>query len=117
MMRFASPVPTRTTIFLALFVAGLLGVTCFNAVESHSAGTPTQRAGTAAARTPAYAPVLASAALAGPVIDVDRTDDDASQMACTAAANDCTLRGAIIFANSNPGTTINLPAGTYQLTI
>src|SRR5215204_4254499 len=50
-------------------------------------------------------------------IDVDRTDDVASASACTAAANDCSLRGAVAFANLNPGTTINVPAGTYQLNI
>jgi hypothetical protein len=55
-------------------------------------------------------PVLAS-------ITVDRTDDAAGASACTAAANDCSLRGAIAFANLNPGTTINVPAGTYNLTI
>jgi Immunoglobulin I-set domain len=50
-------------------------------------------------------------------ITVDRTDDTAAASACTAAANDCSLRGAVSFANSNPGTTIIVPAGTYQLTI
>lgn len=50
-------------------------------------------------------------------IDVDRTDDTAAASACTAAANDCSLRGAVAFANVNPGTTINVPAGTYSLNI
>ena len=50
-------------------------------------------------------------------IDVDRTDDAAAASACTAAPNDCSLRGAIAFANVNPATTINVPAGTYNLTI
>jgi len=50
-------------------------------------------------------------------IDVDRTDDAAAASACTAAPNDCSLRGAVAFANLNPGTTINVPAGTYQLNI
>lgn len=50
-------------------------------------------------------------------IDVDRTDDTAAASACTAAPNDCSLRGAVAFANVNPGTTINVPAGTYQLNI
>jgi hypothetical protein len=54
----------------------------------------------------------------GAVYDVDRTDDTAAATACTAAANDCSLRGAIIAANANPGAdTINLPAGTYALSI
>jgi hypothetical protein len=50
-------------------------------------------------------------------IDVDRTDDAAAASACTAAPNDCSLRGAVAFANVTPGTTINVPAGTYQLNI
>ena len=50
-------------------------------------------------------------------IDVDRTDDVAAASACTAAANDCSLRGAVAFANINPGTTIVVPSGTYQLNI
>jgi hypothetical protein len=50
-------------------------------------------------------------------IDVDRTDDTAAASACTAAPNDCSLRGAVAFANVNPGTTINVPAGTYSLNI
>src|ERR1043165_3964664 len=55
-------------------------------------------------------------------ITVDRTDDPsgaslAAASACTAAGNDCSLRGAIEFANlpSNNNTTISLPAGTYVL--
>jgi len=50
-------------------------------------------------------------------ITVDRTDDTAAASACTAAANDCSLRGAVAFANANPGTTIIVPAGTYLLNI
>jgi len=50
-------------------------------------------------------------------INVDRTDDAAAASACTAAPSDCSLRGAVAFANLNPGTTINVPAGTYQLNI
>lgn len=49
---------------------------------------------------------------------VDRTDDNAAAMACTAAANDCSLRGAIRAANAAAGAdTIVLPAGTYTLSI
>ncbi len=54
--------------------------------------------------------------LAGPTLDVDRLDDNAVATTCTAAPNDCSLRGAVINANLNPGATINVPAGTYQLT-
>ena len=50
-------------------------------------------------------------------IDVDRTDDTAAASACTGVANDCSLRGAVAFANLNPGTTIVVPSGTYQLSI
>jgi len=42
-------------------------------------------------------------------ITVDRTDDAAAASACTAAANDCSLRGSVAFANLNPGTTIVVP--------
>ena len=63
---------------------------------------------------PAYAAVT---------VIVDRTDDPAvttagsGAAACTAAANDCSLRGATLVANANPGSTIDIPAGTYVLTI
>ncbi len=57
-------------------------------------------------------------------ITVDRTDDPSgagltAASACTAAANDCSLRGALQFANNpaNNNTTISLPAGTYILSI
>ena len=36
-------------------------------------------------------------------IDVDRTDDTAAASACTAAPNDCSLRGAVAFANAAGG--------------
>ena len=55
-------------------------------------------------------------------ITVDRTDDPnggalAAASACTAAGNDCSLRGALQFANlpQNDNTTISLPANTYIL--
>jgi hypothetical protein len=53
--------------------------------------------------------------------DVDRADDTAAATACTVAPNDCSLRGAIIAANSNLSADpviINLqPATTYNLTL
>jgi hypothetical protein len=64
-------------------------------------------------RTPMSAPMPLMFAS----ITVDRSDDAAAASACTAAPNDCSLRGAVSFANANPGTTIVLPAGTYQLNI
>src|SRR6185503_29222 len=55
-------------------------------------------------------------------ITVDRTDDPsgaglAAVSACTGAASDCSLRGALQFANNpaNNNTTISLPANTYIL--
>jgi hypothetical protein len=39
---------------------------------------------------------------------VDRTDDAAGASACTAAANDCSLRGAIIAANASSGNVVSL---------
>jgi hypothetical protein len=52
--------------------------------------------------------------------DVDRIDDSplAAAQACTAAANDCTLRGAVIKANANGGAdTITLQGLTSTLSI
>jgi predicted outer membrane repeat protein len=71
----------------------------------------------AGSAAPTLVPLPAAATIA-----VDRTDDPAgaaltAASACTGAANDCSLRGAVQFANANPGTTINLPAGTYTLNI
>lgn len=55
------------------------------------------------------------------VFDVDRTDDTAGATACTAAPNDCSLRGAVIAANTNLSAdpvVINLQAATtYNLTL
>jgi hypothetical protein len=52
---------------------------------------------------------------------VDRTDDTAAATACTAAPNDCSLRGAIIAANTDASASpviINLqPATIYNLTL
>lgn len=54
---------------------------------------------------------------AGTVIEVDRNDDVIAS-ACTAADDDCSLRGAISLANLLPGLdTIQVPADTYTLTI
>lgn len=63
--------------------------------------------------------------LAATTITVDRLDDPvvttagSGAAACTGAANDCSLRGAVLFSNvaANSPTTINLPAGIYSLTI
>ncbi len=54
-------------------------------------------------------------------LDVDRTDDTAAATACTASPNDCSLRGAIIAANTDLSAdpvVINLqPGTTYNLTL
>src|SRR5918995_17457 len=54
-------------------------------------------------------------------LTVDRADEGAAATACTAAPNDCSLRGAIIAANADGGADpviINLqPATTYNLTL
>jgi len=54
-------------------------------------------------------------------LNVDRTDDTAAATACTVAPNDCSLRGAIIAANTDAGADpviITLQsATTYNLTL
>jgi hypothetical protein len=52
-------------------------------------------------------------------VTVDRTDDpNPVQSNCTSAANDCSLRGAVVYANAHPGTEIVLTHGaTYTLSI
>jgi hypothetical protein len=68
-----------------------------------------------AAVTPNMAPAFVT------TLSVDRTDDVAAASACTAAANDCSLRGAVRKANTAAGpdpVVINLlPATTYNLTL
>jgi hypothetical protein len=60
---------------------------------------------------------LRNAQAGEPAFDVDTTDDDPAKTACTAADNDCSLRGAITAANSS-GTTSVIELGngaTYLL--
>ena len=121
---FAVSNKRRASLFIAFAVIALV---CVQVSTSSVASRVTERATLAGERrnvrvrikeqapqaarnaTPLTAPMAA--------IDVDRTDDVASASACTAAANDCSLRGAVTFANLAPGTIINLPAGTYSLSI
>ncbi len=56
--------------------------------------------------------------LSAATLIVDRVDDDPAATACTAAPDDCSLRGATIAANAAAGTdTIVLSAATYDLTV
>jgi hypothetical protein len=85
--------------------------------------TPRQRY----ARLLLISALLAALVLAGPAapvvgaatFTVDRGDDpDPPAQTCTTAANDCSLRGALLAANANPDAdTISLSAGTYTLSI
>jgi hypothetical protein len=76
-------------------------------------------------RPMAAPPTVAETSNANPMFattfDVDRTDDTAAATACTVAANDCSLRGAITAANADVTATpviINLASGTtYNLTL
>jgi HYR domain len=80
----------------------------------------TQNASSSANKIAVPEPVLAAPVFAT-ILDVDRTDDTAAATACSAAPNDCSLRGAIIAANADLSATpviINLqPATTYNLTL
>lgn len=49
-------------------------------------------------------------------IQVDRLDDDPTQTTCSDAPIDCSLRGAIVFAELNPGPDVVLvPADTFTI--
>jgi hypothetical protein len=116
----------RVSVVLGLLAVGIMAL----ATGSHrSAAADSSRSKVLAERSKhrislrglesAPKSALTSTRLLAPLvtIDVDRTDDDAGATACTAAANDCSLRGSVAFANLNPGTVISVPAGTYQLNI
>jgi len=128
-MLFAQPRNFNRTVIrvLAVFSLAVLSVLVFAATPGSVAANSNRRVGRAE-RINHRIRVPSAAAVANAVqpvnfplpfaaIDVDRTDDAAAASACTAAVNDCSLRGAVAFANVNPGTTINVPAGTYQLNI
>src|SRR6478672_9545756 len=89
----------------------------FTQTASSSSRRIPSAAGSSFAAAPAPIPFFAT------TFNVDRTDDTAAvaARACTAAANDCSLRGAIIAANTAGGATpiiIKLKsATTYNLTL
>lgn len=125
-MLFAEPRKFNRTI-TTFFVLAIAGILIFSAAPGSVAASSSRRVGRAERsnhriRVPSAA---ATANVAQPMnfpllfaaIDVDRTDDAAGASACSAAPNDCSLRGAVAAANVTPGTTINVPAGTYQLNI
>lgn len=106
----------RSVALSLLTLCALFGVLLNSQSASSSAGTEQVAANSAIAEASSLLPVLATI-----TFNVDRTDDTAAANACTAAANDCSLRGAIIRANTNPSAdpvVINLqPATTYGLTL
>src|SRR5829696_3854117 len=106
----------REVVWTLLTVAVLVGATLkYTPNASSSSPHPTTAVPRAAAATFNLLMPLAT------TLDVDRTDDTAAATACTAAANDCSLRGAIIAANANVSADpviINLqPATTYNLAL
>lgn len=125
-MLFAQPRKLNRTVtrVLAVFSLTVASVLVFAAAPGSVTANSNRRVGHAE-RSNHRIRVPSAAVAAQPVsfplmfaaIDVDRTDDAAAASACTAAPNDCSLRGAVAFSNVNPGTTINVPAGTYQLNI
>jgi CSLREA domain-containing protein len=71
---------------------------------------------------PASVSAAAEAEAAGPTeftVDTtaDAVDTDSSDGLCRTATGTCSLRAAVMAANSRPGSTITLPAGGYRLTI
>ncbi|HKP81210.1 MAG TPA: hypothetical protein VJT69_04290, partial [Pyrinomonadaceae bacterium] len=127
-MAYARSRTTARLVFCLIVVAGLmiaaLAFTPFSEASRdktpNTRGDRLERGYRMRERAPGAPSNTMNAAPLAPMfasITVDRTDDAAAAAACTAAANDCSLRGAVSFANLNPGTTIVLPAGTYPLNI
>src|SRR4051812_41783452 len=106
----------RKVAWSLLMLGVLLGVS-LNFTQSASSSSSNQHR--AVLRTvPAISNLLMPLAT---TLTVDRTDDTAAATACTAAANDCSLRGAIINANAdlsaNPVIISLQPATIYNLTL
>src|ERR1700761_3247354 len=106
----------RKIVWSILMLAVLVGAS-LKGTRSASSSSSNQR--TAASRLSTATSNLNLAFAT--TLTVDRTDDTAAATACTAAPNDCSLRGAIINANADVSAmpvTINLqPATTYNLTL
>jgi hypothetical protein len=106
---------TKATLFL-LVVVVLIGASLrfTRDASSRSFNERTAALQFTTARTSSLMPLTT-------VFNVDRTDDTAAASACTGAANDCSLRGAIIAANADAtanAVVINLqPGTTYNLTL
>jgi hypothetical protein len=101
--------------------AALLSIICLVLAIGTKVESSSNRQGDvkkpASARSASLAGTMVAAAPMMATLSVDTTADNAALTACTAAPNDCSLRGAVIASNSIPGTIISLPAGTYSLTI
>jgi hypothetical protein len=106
----------RKVVWALLTLAVLVGASLsYTGSAASSSSNERINAARAAAAAPILMPFFAT------TLTVDRTDDTAAATACTGAANDCSLRGAIRAANAdlsaNP-VVINLqPATTYNLTL
>jgi hypothetical protein len=99
----------------SLTLVVLIGAVMYTESASSRSSNPARPISPANVDVPNFMPAFAT------ILSVDRTDDTAAASACTGAANDCSLRGAIIRANSNPGADVVivnlLPATTYNLTL
>src|SRR5215217_7636777 len=107
----------KRRVALSLLTLAVLVGASLNYTRSASSSSSNQRMAVprAALKTYNLLPVFAT------TLAVDRTDDTSAATACTAAPNDCSLRGAVIAANADPGASpvvIDLqPATTYDLTL
>lgn len=114
MNRFTVRLAPRAAILLVLALVIGFGSTVESSSSRRSDLKNPKRKPSATLKHSA-APVAASPMFV--TLTVDTTSDNAALSACTPAANDCSLRGAIIAANATSGTIISLAAGTYSLTI
>ena len=104
---------------LALLSLTIIALVCASPQDRPNASSNSSDQLPATLREAAVTPNLAPAFVT--TLNVDRTDDVAAASACTAAVNDCSLRGAVRKANTAAGpdpVVINLlPATTYNLTL